>query len=726
MTAEEEDGSAGHETMRHVAAHGSPRWRALALDAAVLVGLSGVAITQPLLELLGENPTFFVAGHYSSGQVITLALVVGLVPSAVLFLATALTGQLHRGIGRLAHGLAVGLLAGLFAVMVCRTIRLDGLIYVWAAAVGLGILVAYAEWRITLVRNFLGYLALGNVGFVALFLVASPAAELLSRSDIGDQAGTAVVPPLDGPVLIVVLDELPVTSLMRADGTINDTRYPNFARLADRSTWFRNAASEAPNTFISVPSILSGRRADRGDLPTLEDHPRNFFTLFGDRYRVNRFETVTDMCPSDVCEPPSARPFRGMLDDALLAYKHRVLPPELRDGLASVESGWGDFAETLDAPVASEDGSSTSRTTTTRGDPMAKIHELTENERAPSSQAAALLRQVSLIDDEPTINFVHVILPHHPYVLTPWGSGEMPTTWMPDRAASDDTRLPDPDDPAYDFSSRQVYPLQAMQLGALDRLIGDAITGLEQRGAWDEALVVITSDHGTDVTPPGIGKLGDGMDTDEVLRVPLFIKAPGQVDGEIRDNPASTVDVLPSIVDLLDIETDWEFEGHSLFDGSHPTIDRRLTSDVEAAMEVAARHGARYPRGEDWIDLAAVGEGEDLVGRKVAQLTIGDQSPLRWRLEHEELLSDVSVTEGPVPYLLRGVVVTDADRRPPELVVEINGTVAGTIGGYRRVGDGWAFTGHMAPFFRDGDNDVTAHEVDRGGGTVVLHPLGEM
>lgn len=57
------------------------------------------------------------------------------------------------------------------------------------------------------------------------------------------------------------------------------------------------------------------------------------------------------------------------------------------------------------------------------------------------------------------------------------------------------------------------------------------------------------------------------------------------------------------------------------------------------------------------------------------------------------------------------------------MVVAVNGTLAGTIGGYLPAGDAWQFTGHLAPFFEDGRNEIVAYEVERDGGTITLHPL---
>ena len=685
-----------------------------------MLGLAGVAVTQPLLDLLGRNPTFFVAGHYEPVQIVWFALLVAVAPAAVVFALTALAGLPRPQVARVFHGLGVALLAALFGFVLCRTIRLDGMVYVVPVVIALGAAVAVAEWRSRLARQFLAYLAVGNVAFVVLFLTSSPTAELLVATRVAGQEGTVVVPPLEGPVLVVVFDELPVTAIMRSDGTINDARYPNLARLAERSTWFPNAASESRSTKVSVPSILSGVRGGGDQLPILAEHPRNYFSLFGDRYPVNRYEIVTDMCPAEVCGSIAPRPMRQLVDDASLVYGHRVLPPDLRDRLPPVDIAWGDFEN--DDVAASTGGAAPPASASP--DPFAKAREIENEQRGASGQAALFRRQIGLIDAEPSVNFIHLLLPHHPYRLTPWGEGPLPVTRLPDDKGSGDERLPAADDPAHDFRFRQVYALQAMQVGAVDALVGEMIDHLHSAGAWDESLVVVTSDHGIDTTSPGFSRREDETNTDELFRVPLFIKAPGQTEGAVDDAPASTVDVLPTIVDLLDIRTDWDLEGHSLLDGSEPSIDRHVQTDVDAVMQVAAAHEAQFPRGEDWVALAAVGEGEDLVGTPVGDHRIGPPSSLRWSPEHGDDLDDLSIAEDVVPYILEGTIDGDG-RRPPELVVAVNGTLAGTIGGYLPADDRWRFTGHLAPFFEDGRNEVVAYEVERPAGPVTLRPLGE-
>src|SRR5690606_1336292 len=136
------------------------------------------------------------------------------------------------------------------------------------------------------------------------------------------------------------------------------------------------------------------------------------------------------------------------------------------------------------------------------------------------------------IGPEPSVHVIHVLLPHHPYVLTPWDT-KSTDSWVPDE-------MPAPGEPDHERAFAELYALQAMQVGAVDRMIGELVHHREQQGAWDDALVVVTSDHGVAISPPHFTRSITDATRDEVLRVPLFVKTPGQVRGETRDDPAST------------------------------------------------------------------------------------------------------------------------------------------------------------------------------------------
>ncbi len=211
---------------------------------------------------------------------------------------------------------------------------------------------------------------------------------------------------------------------------------------------------------------------------------------------------------------------------------------------------------------------------------------------------------------------------------------------------------------------------------------------------------------------------------DEVYRVPLFIKAPGQVAGDVVDDTAMTIDVLPSIVDLLDAQVDWQFDGHSLYDGSERHTAPRVNPDVGAALAIAAARAEHY-HGDDWIGLAAVGPVGDLVGRDVDELTVGPASELTATLDQADLLEQLPTADGTAPFVLTGTVTgqsASADE-PGELLVAVNGVLAGVVGDFQGSGGRWTFTGYVADHYRSGRNEIDLYEVVRQGDDATLHQL---
>lgn len=721
-TAADQDLTAGDESARPGAGGDERRkaWRVLGRRSLVLFGLAGLAITQPVLDLFGRNPEFFVAGGYSRGQIVVFVLVVGLVPALAGSAVLAVSSLLHPGVGAVTYRVGLAGLGGLLGLVLLRSLGVDALWLAVIAAVAIAGAVVWLERTRLVARRFLSYLAVGNLAFMGLFLFDSSTSDLITAetNNGGGDRGVVQVPPLDGPVILLILDELPVTTLMREDGSLNDERFPNFARLADGATWFRNASSRSSHTTVSVPNILTGRLGKGGALPNHADHPRNYLTLFGTEYPVERYESVTDLCPSDVCEPVAGNELRQAMQDALVVYGRRTLPQPLRDELPAVDQSWGNFGDQLGG--LDEAATAERAVIPTKDDPWARWHGLDVVERSSLGQARIVDDMTRRIDATPSINLTHVALPHFPWTLTPWGHRiiDVPE-FMTDGEFRDD-----PNDPASELLAVQRYATHAMQVGAADVVVGGLIDHLQETGAWDDALVVVTSDHGVGLLPPDFGRSVSERNREQLLRIPLFVKAPGQTTGEVRDDPAQTIDVLPSIVDLLGIETDWTFDGHSLFDGSTPTVEPVVAPNLTPAREIAARHAAATRHGDDWVGLAAVGDHGDLVGLRVDELDTGDPSALSWQLDAEDELGSLPTDDGQVPQVLTGTVATPDGERPPELVVEINGRLAGVVGAYRPDGDGWRFTGVMAPFLRDGPNDVVGYEVERAEASVVLHPVG--
>jgi hypothetical protein len=129
-----------------------------------------------------------------------------------------------------------------------------------------------------------------------------------SRPAVSNVAERSGALPVRGParpktIVVVVFDELPLTSLIGNGGRIDAERYPAFAGLARDATWYRGATAVHDSTALAVPAMLDGRYPRAGLSSDVYSHPANLFTLLEHRYQVNASEEATGLCPTSLCEP---------------------------------------------------------------------------------------------------------------------------------------------------------------------------------------------------------------------------------------------------------------------------------------------------------------------------------------------------------------------------------------------------------------------------------------
>jgi len=98
----------------------------------------------------------------------------------------------------------------------------------------------------------------------------------------------------------------------------------------------------------------------------------------------------------------------------------------------------------------------------------------------------------------------------------------------------------------------------------MDACIQHLFTALETLGIEEETLIVLTSDHGETLNEHDCYYDHHGL-YEGTLRVPLVFKYPGIVPGNlVFDINVQQKDVMPTILDLLELETGFEFDGRSL------------------------------------------------------------------------------------------------------------------------------------------------------------------
>jgi hypothetical protein len=210
---------------------------------------------------------------------------------------------------------------------------------------------------------------------------------------------------------------------------------------------------------------------------------------------------------------------------------------------------------------------------------------------------------------------------------------------------------------------------------------------------YDESLVVVTADHGVSFRPGESRRGATQVTLPDIAFVPLFVKQPGQQQGEVVDYHVEIHDVLPTIAEALGVTMPWRINGRSaLQDPGRGTVRVRTRPREAADGETEAPFATVVQRQEaaisrkatlfgvgDWARLFAVDPHRDLRGRPVETLDVVGSSADRATTDHEatrRLAASKPVGLPFVPSPLQGHV-TGAGARPGRaLALVVNGRVA--------------------------------------------------
>jgi len=118
-----------------------------------------------------------------------------------------------------------------------------------------------------------------------------------------------------------------------------------------------------------------------------------------------------------------------------------------------------------------------------------------------------------------------------------------------------------------------------------DESLGTVLGALEEIDAWDETVVIFTSDHGDMCGSHGLRSKGPFV-YDEIMRVPLYVRAPGlTMPGTTTEALANHIDLAAAICSLAGV--DLERGPHSL--QGRPTVQGVDLSPVFAEPRSSVR-----------------------------------------------------------------------------------------------------------------------------------------
>lgn len=676
-----------------------------------------LAVSQPLLNLLGNNADFFTSRQLTSGKVLWFALVVGLLIPLALFALDTAVSLVNERVGWVVHVVLVFALLLLFTAQIGRkTFASTGGAIALAVVIAAGLTLVYV--RSAPLRQIVSYFSPLPLLVLALFLFNTPAHKIVFP---GSTAAASVSVKGNTPVVFLAFDEFTGTSLLDAQNEIDPKLFPNFASFVDKggATYYRNFTAAADETTRVMAGLLTGDmwHLKGHPLPIASEYPHNLFTLFGQKYRLRVSEEATDMCPVKLCHQSGASS-SSVFSDAGLVYLHQIAPKPLEQKLTPVNETLGQFSgEDKEAQNSNNDVPAGAAKDTTQ---RAHGKDTILRELGGGGRPARFQQWLGTIDGkvDRTLYFKHVLLPHVPWQYLP--SGQMYRRHAQEYIPGINQ------EPSFGdkWLLQQGYQRHLMQVAFVDKMVGDLIARLEQVGIYDKALIVVTADNGESFLHPGHDRhVADATTFTDIASTPLFIKLPHAKKGGYDDRHVSTFDVVPTVAEAAGVSMPWKVEGMSVLHRGDPrpvTVHREQGKQGPVFTTTLANYDAARKRALGRKTrlfshgLFGIGPDPDLIGRSVADVG-SELAPAKATINREiaAALRNVDTRGGFLPANIPGRISGVRPGSPLALV--LNGKVAAVGYSAQLKGDKQVYFSFFAPpsAFRDGANDARIYKIQR-------------
>jgi hypothetical protein len=223
---------------------------------------------------------------------------------------------------------------------------------------------------------------------------------------------------------------------------------------------------------------------------------------------------------------------------------------------------------------------------------------------------------------------------------------------------------------------------------------------------------------------------------EDVLAVPLFIKLPFQREGDASLENAESVDILPTIADVLDVAIPWAVDGCSLVDASCPERDHKVIysrrgESLRFAADPPLRQASlerklslQGPR-TDGERLIAIGPYRHLVGRPQAELDVGPaREDVRAFLMRKPFNLTIAAPERFTPARISGILLPEAGIERMEIAMVVRGRVAMVAPALPHTGEGLLLSAFLPEHLRpDRASDVTLFAIEGPGESPRLRPI---
>ena len=366
-------------------------------------------------------------------------------------------------------------------------------------------------------------------------------------------------PPVGGPDVIVILVDTLRRDALGCYGNPRDPT-PSIDRLAEESTRFENAISPSGWTLPAVASLLTG----------------TWPSIHRAQGKVSRLTPISPDVP--LCTEALSRAGYRTLAVANAAF----LSP-----LLGLNRGFDIFDHR---------------------------HAYNRDIRGANESVDAALALLDQEPDHPAFLLLHLFDPHLDYdpAEDPYRFTNGRTDPPPPLGMKDCGELCMPEDLVDLEAVAYVRAIYLAEVAYLDRQVGRFLEELKRRGRYDDALVILTSDHGEEFFEHGGFEHGHSL-YDELIKVPLLVKWPqgtGPAPG-VTTAGLPTLDLMPTVFDVAGLETPATCVGRSLLEPANGAESSDRLVFAEATLYGPERMSLRTDRHK--VTVTYVREGPPVI-----------------------------------------------------------------------------------------------------------------
>lgn len=434
--------------------------------------------------------------------------------------------------------------------------------------------------------------------------------------------------PMKKNVVMIIVDDL--NDWVGVMGGHPDTKTPNMDRLAAEGTLFMNAHATAAICGPSRASVMTGLRPSTSGI----------YEQLSDREIKQASEATENI--TFMTEYFAANGYKTM---GIGKIFHNGAPDGSFEEYGGRISGFGPHPE--DEFVWDSD-----RTNTDWG-----VFPEHDEDMIDYKSAMWATDRLAESHDRPFFLAVGMIRPHAPWYA--------PQKWF-DMHPADQLTMPpylpgDLDDVPQ--ISRDLHEMPMMpttewaietgewpnivqgylaSISFVDHYIGEVLKALEASPYADNTIVVLWGDHGYHIGEKN--RFAKHSLWEETSRVPLMIKVPGAIEGQVTHTVASLLDLYPTLLDLAELPANPANEGSSLkavIEGKRKTSDHIAMTSYGFGNHAIRDERYRYVRFKDgseelydhqndpdeWANLAGNPDYDSVKQQLAAHLPLADAPP---------------------------------------------------------------------------------------------------